>query len=175
MVELLRARRSVRLFDPRPIAPDVLQLLTEALLRSPSSRAINPWEFIFVNDVALINELSKAKQHGASFLKGASLAVVIAGDERRSDVWVEDCSIASIILQLAAQSLGLGSCWIQIRNRPHNTTCSAESWVQQLLTIPPQLRVESIVALGYPAENPPPLPRDALDEGKIHYNRYQER
>jgi nitroreductase len=174
-MELLRARRSVRRFDPRPIAPQLLQQLAEALLRSPSSRAINPWEFIFVNDPALIAQLATAKLHGSSFLKGAVLAVVIAGDERRTDVWVEDCSIASIILQLAAQSLGLGSCWIQIRNRPHNSTCSAEAWVQELLTMPPQLRVESIIALGYPAESPPPIAREALDEGKIHYNRYQER
>jgi hypothetical protein len=48
------------------------------------------------------------------------IGIVVCGDRTQSDVWIEDCSIASILAQMASQSLGLGSCWIQVRNRMHD-------------------------------------------------------
>ena len=52
-----------------------------------------------------------------------------------SDVWIEDCSIAAIIVHLAAESLGLGSCWIQVRNRQHNAETTSEDYVRDVLGI----------------------------------------
>jgi nitroreductase len=114
MLDILRNRRSIRRFKDKEIEQELIERLKEAALRSPTSRGINPWRFLFVTDRALLEELSRAKESGSSFLKGARLGVVIIAMEGESDVWVEDCSIASIILQLTGQSLGLGSCWIQI-------------------------------------------------------------
>jgi len=145
MINLLRKRRSIRNYRPSPIEDEKVAILKEALLRSPSSRGINPWEFIFVDDKQTLIKLSQAKQHGSEFLKNASLGIVVLGDEKRSDVWIEDCSIASIIVQLAAEDLGLGSCWVQIRKRNHNDEISSEQYVQQLLQIPSHMRVLSII------------------------------
>ncbi|RLB60626.1 MAG: NAD(P)H-dependent dehydrogenase/reductase [Deltaproteobacteria bacterium] len=172
MIELLRSRRSVRKYTAQPVAADQIALLEEALLRAPSSRGRNPWQFVFVTDPALLTELSRTKPHGSSFLGGATLAIVVCGDESVCDVWVEDCSITAFIAHLAAHSLGLGSCWVQIRERPHKDQQSAEQFVQQLLRIPPQLRVAAIVGIGYPAEDKPGHGRDKLDGSKIHRDRY---
>ena len=120
MINLLRKRRSIRVYEDRKIELEKIEILKEAILRSPSSRNINPWEFIFVDDKELLIKLSKAKEHGSEFLESAALGIVVCGNEKKSDVWIEDCSIASILVQMVAQSLGLGSCWIQIRNRMHN-------------------------------------------------------
>ena len=49
--------------------------------------------------------------------KNAPLGVVVCADSSKCDVWVEDASIATIFLHLAATSMGLGSCWLQIRKR----------------------------------------------------------
>jgi len=98
--------------------------------------------------------------------------VVVCGDESKSDVWVEDCSIASILLQLTAQSLGLGSCWGQIRLRHHDDSKSAECFIQEQLNIPSHIRVESIIGIGYPAEEKSPVPDSQLLSKKIHYNRF---
>src|ERR1700757_996494 len=125
MIELLRKRRSIRKFTPATIDHETVELLIEALLRAPTSRGINPWEFVVVDDRELLSGLSRAKEHDSEFLKNAPLAIVACADATRSDVWVEDCSIASIIVQLAALSLGLGSCWVQIRNRMHDGSRSA--------------------------------------------------
>jgi nitroreductase len=150
MIELLRQRRSIRKYAAQKIETEKLNILKEAALRSPSSKNINPWEFIFVDDSDLIAGLKKCKQHGVMPLSTAPLAVVICADETKNDVWVEDCSIASILLQLTAQSLGLGSCWVQIRERMHSDEVSAEKYLQDLLNIPKYFRVLSIVTIGYP-------------------------
>lgn len=123
----------------------------------------------------MLAELARAKPHGSSFVGSASLAIVVCGDEQRSDVWVEDCSIAALIAHLTAHGLGLGSCWVQIRCRPHDEQRSAEQLVQQLLGIPAPLRIEAIVAIGHPAEHKPGHERRQLEVGKIHHDRYRPR
>jgi nitroreductase len=115
----------------------------------------------------LLEELSRAKESGSSFLKGARLGVVISAVEGESDVWVEDCSIASIILQLTGQSLGLGSCWIQVRNRMHDSHLSAEDYIKKALNLPENMRVESMIAFGYPDEKKAPVPKAELQYEKI--------
>ncbi len=166
-MDLLRMRRSIRKYKDKDIDPRTIDDLKEAVLRAPSSRGINPWRFFFVTDRELLSRLSKAKEHGSDFIKGAPLGVVICADERESDVWVEDCSIASIILQLAGLSLGLGSCWIQIRNRSYSRDRSSEDYVREVLGLPQGLKVESMIAFGYPDEVLEPVPRDQLEYGKI--------
>ena len=166
-MDLLRMRRSIRKYKDKDIDPRTIDDLKEAVLRAPSSRGINPWRFFFVADRELLSSLSKAKEHGSDFIKGAPLGVVICADERESDVWVEDCSIASIILQLAGLSLGLGSCWIQIRNRSYSRDRSSEAYVRDVLGLPQGLKVESMIAFGYPDEVLEPVPRDQLEYGKI--------
>jgi nitroreductase len=172
MIDLLRNRRSIRRYLDRPIEPEKIERLKEAVLRAPSSRNIDPWEFVFVDDRATLEKLAACKPHGAAFLKGAPLGIVVCGDDTRSDVWVEDCSIASILVQMAAQSMGLGSCWIQVRKRMHDDGRSAEQYVQCLLGIPEHIRVESIIAVGYPAEHRAPMRPDELKTSKVHLNRF---
>lgn len=172
VLSLLQKRRSIRRFQDRPVEEEKVEILREALLRSPSSRGRNPWEFVVVTDRTLLRQLAAAKEHGSAFLTGAPLVVVVAADPQRCDVWVEDCAIAAIILQLAAESLGLGSCWAQIRLREHDDGRSAEAYVKELLGLPEGCVVECIVGLGYPAEQKPGHPRDELAWEKIHRNRY---
>ena len=168
MLDILRGRRSIRRYRDREIEPEKIELIKEAALRSPSSRGINPWRFLFVTDRALLAELSRAKESGSSFLKGASLCVVVCAVEGESDVWVEDCSIAAIILQLAGQSLGLGSCWIQIRKRMHSSNLSSEDYIKRVLSLPEDFNVESMIAFGYPDEEKRPVPSEQLEYEKIN-------
>ncbi len=173
MIELLRARRSIREYTDQPIEPEKLELLKEAVLRSPSSRNLDPWEFIFVDDRQLLQKLAVCKPHGADFLAQAALGIVICGDSRESDTWIEDCAIASILTQMVAQSLGLGSCWVQVRNRRFDDQMTSEQYIQKLLQVSRHIQVESIIAIGYPAEQREPLPRADLKDGKIRSNVYR--
>lgn len=172
MIDLLRKRRSIRKFTQEAVSPEAMEALKETALRAPSSRGINPWEFIFVDDPALLKQLARAKQHGSEFVAGATLAIVVCADSTKSDVWVEDCSIAAILLQFTALSLDLGSCWAQIRSRRHDASRSAEEYLQELLGLPEQVKVECIVGFGHPAERKRPLAADKLQGEKIRKNRW---
>jgi nitroreductase len=173
MLDILRNRRSIRQYKSKKIEEGKIDKLQEAVLRSPSSRGRNPWRFIFVDKPELIDNLAYSKEHGSKFLVGAPLAVVVCGEPEKSDVWVEDCSIASIILQLTAQSLQLGSCWIQIRNRMHDRNTSSEDYVKELLKIPDKFRIESIIGIGYPDEEKSGIPQSELQFDKILTNYYE--
>ena len=166
MLEILRDRRSIRRYKDRQIEEEKIEQLKEAALRAPSSRGINPWRFVFVTDKPMLEKLSSAKESGSSFLKDAALGVVVAAKQEESDVWVEDCSIASIILQLAGCSLDLGSCWIQIRNRRHSSSMSAEDYVKQTLGLPDEFLVECIISFGYPDEVKRPIAAADLEWDK---------
>ena len=173
MIEILRSRRSARTFENRNIEPEKVQILREALVRSPSSRSINPWEFVVVDDARILERLAGCKPHGASFLSGAPLGVVVMGDTTRSDTCIEDCSIAAITLQYAAESLGLASCWCQVRMRTHSETTSAEEYIKGILEIPEHLMVQCVIAVGYPVQRQAPHSHDSLQWGKIKKNRYE--
>jgi nitroreductase len=172
VLSLLRKRRSIRQFKPQPIEAEKVEALIEAALRSPSSRGRNPWQFVVVDDTETLGRLARAKAHGSEFLAGAPLAVVVCADPQRCDVWVEDCAIAAILLQLAAESLELGSCWVQIRQRPHGDGRSAEAYVREMLGLPETLVVACIVGIGYPVRRPPGHPRASLSFDRVHRNRF---
>ncbi len=172
MIEILRNRRSVRVFEDRAVENDSVEILKEALVRSPSSRSINPWEFVFVDDRRILQALGRCKPHGASFLPGAALAVVVLGNTEKSDTCIEDGSIAAITLQYAAESIGLSSCWCQVRLRSHSEGRSSEDYVRETLGIPDRYLVECIIGIGYPAEEKPPHSRGGLDWEKIRNNRF---
>ena len=175
LLDLLRNRRSIRKFTDQEIEAEKLDLLIEAVLRSPSSRSLNPWEFIVVTDRDAIAQLARAKTHGSSFLAGAPLAIVVCADPAKSDVWVEDASIASLLLHLCATDLGLGSCWIQIRNRQHDQKTDSDSYVKNLLGLKPDMAVEAIVAIGYGAEEKQGHPADTLLYERVSYEKYGNR
>lgn len=174
MIELLRNRRSIRKYTDKNIDPAKIELLKEAVLRSPTSRNFDPWEFIFVDDHEILKKLALCKPHGAKFLEHAALGIVICADEQKSDVWIEDCSIASILVQMVAQSIGLGSCWIQVRNRIYNEETTSEEYIKNILNIPGNIKVESIIALGHPAEKKEPVKSEELKYNKIRINGYSE-
>lgn len=172
MLNILKNRRSIRKFKDKGVEKEKIEVLQKALLLAPSSRSIKPLEFIFIDDKKLIEELSLSKKAGSAFLKTAPLAVAVFGDENKSDVWIEDASIASIILQLTAETLGLKSCWIQIRNREKNEEISSDDFVREVLNIPERFKVLSIVAIGYPDESRDPSKEEDLDFSVIKNNKY---
>ncbi len=170
-VDLLKRRRSIRRFSEEPLSDDQIETLVNAALLSPSSRSINPWEFVVVTDATMREKLAEAK-HGAAFLAEAAVAIVIVADTRKSDVWVEDCSIAGSNILLAATDLELGACWAQIRKRTRPDGESAEAYVRTLLEIPEHMGVEAVIGVGRPAEHREPLSEDALQRSKVHYETY---
>lgn len=171
-LDLLTKRRSIRRFTEQRIEQEKVDTLVEAMLRSPSSRGFNPWEFVVVTDREIIEKLAMAKAHGSAFMAQAPLAIVVCADPAKSDVWVEDTSIAALLVHLQATDLGLGSCWVQIRLREHASGQSSEHYVSELLGLKEGMVVEAVVAIGYADEQKEGHGRQSLLHDRVSYNRY---
>jgi nitroreductase len=173
--ELIKRRRSIRLFQERAVEKEKIDLLLKAALYAPSSRSLFPCRYIVVSDPSLLNALSRAKKHGAEFLGNAPLGIVVSADPDECDVWIEDASIAALYIHLAAVSLGLGSCWIQIRKRSYSHNESSQDYIKKLLSLPGHFRVLAIVVIGYPAEELPPHTVEDLRHNKVFLNGFDRK
>ncbi len=170
--ELLRNRRSIRRFKETKIKNEKIELLKKAILMSPSGKRFNEWEFIFIDDKNILDQLSYCKEHGSELLRNAPLGIVVIADKNKSDIVIEDCSIASIIAQLAAESIGLGSCWVQCRLRKTADGKDSEDVVREILNIPDNYFVQSIIAIGYKDQDRKPFEDENLQWEKIHTNTF---
>lgn len=172
LLEIMRKRRSVRKYADQPIEKDKLDMILQAGLVSASGRAIRPWEFILVQDKETLNKLAGSRAAGAKMLEGAGAAIVVVGDEEKADTWIEDCCIAMANMHLMADAIGLGSCWIQGRMRDASDGRKTEAYVQELLGIPANYRLEAILSLGVCEEHPAAYKLDDLLMEKIHIEKF---
>lgn len=168
-IELLKKRRSCRRFTGEAVNKESIEHILKAALMSPSGHRYNPWEFYVVQDKETLKALSVSKAAGAALIEGAAAAIVVVADTTKTDVWVEDCSIATIIMQLAAEELGLGSCWVQIRLRKDENGNDANDNVKRILNLPEQHSVLSILALGHKEKESKPFDEEKLLWDRVHF------
>lgn len=172
LFEAMLRRRSVRTYTEEPIDDALLTKILQAGLLAPTSRNKKPCELILVRGRETLALLSKAKAAGSAMLKDAAAAIVVIADSDKSDVWIEDASIALTYLHLAATDLGVGSCWVQCRNRQTAEGSDSEDYVKQLLAIPERYRIVGILSLGIAKEMPEGLPIGEIDREKLHVEQY---
>lgn len=170
--ELIKTRHSTRKFTKEELTQDEVVSLLQAALSAPSSRNRKCWQFIAVDEKTTLKELSRCKESSASFIAEAPLAVVVLADPLVSDVWMEDAAIAATYLQLQAEDLGLGSCWVQVMERMYSDDETSNDYVHGILDIPRQLQVVSIIAIGHKdIEKEKNIEREPQWE-KVHINKY---
>ena len=137
--DLVKNRRSIRKYEDRAVEQEKIDSILRSALMSPASKRTNGWEFIVVDDRELLQKMSTCRELGSKFVADAPMAIVVCASPEKSDVWFEDASIAALIIQLAAQDLDLGSCWVQVYNRMHTETETAGEYIRGLLNIPENL------------------------------------
>ncbi len=172
LLEMMKNRRSVRIYTGEPVTEEKLERILQAGLLSASGRAVRPWELIVVREKKLLKKMAGSRTAGAKMLEGADCAVVVLGDEKKTDVWTEDCSIVMANMHLMADSLGVGSCWIQGRLREASDGRTTEAYLQELLEYPDHLRLEAILSLGVPKEHPKAHSLEELPMEKVHWERF---
>ena len=149
VLEAIRTRRSVRSYSSRPIAPDVMDRMLQALHYAPSACNLQPWRFILITDEELRRKVAQAASDQL-WIAGAPVIVVgcglanqaythMGGYGNSADI---DVAIALDHLTLAAVAEGLGTCWIGAFN---------EERVKHLLEVPQAVKVVAMTPLGYPA------------------------
>jgi nitroreductase len=177
--DVLRKRRSVRSYQPRPVEREKLEELAEAFRISPSASNQQPWRLVLVDEPGLKDEVAGATFSTAigfnRFAMGAPVIAVIVIEPPRAlnrvgaalqgrEYPLIDIGIAAAQLALRAADLGLGTCllgWFDERK------------IKKLLGIPRSRRIGLLATVGYPVEGVAQgnTKRKSLDEVRA-YNRY---
>lgn len=166
-LDIILHRRSIRRYQDRPIEKEKIETLLQAALASPSSKHLNPWEFVVVDNKDMLCRMAACRTYGSQMLKEAAAGIVICMDASQTDTWQCDGAIAAENMLLCAADMGLGACWVQVYNRE-----GAEELVRSVCKIPEQLHVLCIISLGYPNEEKRPINTEHLQYDKIHYGQY---
>ncbi len=146
-MDIARSRKSCRRFSDVPLSEEERESIMEAGRLAPSSRKLDDVVLVPVEDIGLIRRLALCRDSSTTALETATFAVIVAADPDVCDVWTEDASIASIMMQLEAEDLGIGSCWVQVRLRSFSDM-QAQEIVKREASLDPRLQVLSIIAFG---------------------------
>ena len=166
--DMLFTRHSIRKYTDEPIDGEHVKLLLEAALLAPSGKSVRPWEFVVVEDKEVLAKMSECRPFGSGPVAKCKLAIVVCGDPGKTDVWVEDCTIAATYIQLQAEALGIGSCWVQIRDRFDKDGDSAQDYISQFVNIPGEQQILCAITLGHPDEQRKPFDLEKLQWEKVH-------
>jgi len=157
---LIRARRSVRAYQNRPLSDEVLARLLEAARWAPSARNLQPYRFVVVRDEDRRQALARAANEQL-FIAGAPVVIAAVSLEPERVMSCEvptypvDVAIAVDHLTLAAAAEGLGTCWIG---------AFQQAAVKEILGVPDTCKVVILLPVGYPADEPGERIRKPLEE-----------
>ena len=175
VLEIIRERGSIRKYRDKPVPRSDLQKILEAARLAQSAANRQPWQFIVVTNNELRDKLIDAAhwpdRPPQSSVSTAPIVIICLADPEMSrkvgpfDGFLIDLAIAIENMALTAWDLGIGSCWIG---------AFQEDKVKALLNIPENLRVVSLLTLGYADEQPRPKSRKFLNE-TIYYQMYGQR
>jgi nitroreductase len=170
VLDVIKARGSIRNYRDKPIPKPVLLDILEAARMAQSAANRQPWEFIMVTDPIIRKKLVQAAGNQSFVGEAAAVIVCLAKPEESTHVgpfegFLIDLAIAIENMALTAWDLGVGSCWIGAYN---------EGKVKEMLDVPRSLRVVSLLTLGYPDERAGPKYRKDLDE-IVHYQSYGQK
>ena len=157
-LEVIEKRHSVRKYADRPVEKELLDAIVKVAQTAPSSRNSKSSAFMIIEDRDTLDALSQMRDYGASPLKSAQAAILVMGDESKTDLWVDNCAISATFIQLAVTAMDLASCWIHINGRlclkDEPDGRKSDDYVRELLGIREGLRPYCAVAIVYPEEVP---------------------
>ena len=155
-LEVIEKRRSIRKYSDQPVERELLDAIVKVAQTAPSSRNSKSSAFMIVEDRDTLDALSQMRDCSSALLSGAPAAIVVLGDETKTDLWVDNCAISATFVQLAVTAMDLVSCWVHCNGRPRYKAepngAKAEDYVRELLGIKDGLRPYCVVAIGYPQE-----------------------
>jgi nitroreductase len=171
LLEVINRRRSIRKYLDRPIEFEKLTTIIDAARKAPSAGNLQDWAFVMVTERSLIKQISEycVEQY---WVQTAPVLIIVCALPEKHEMYyglrgkrlynIQDCAAAIENLLLAATDLGLGSCWIG---------AFEEDKIRSALAIPPDVRPQAIVTLGYGDEIP--VERSLVPiENIAFFNRY---
>lgn len=158
ILNLLKSRRSVRIYQDKPVPHDLLLQILEAGRWAPTGANLQPWHFIVVTDPETRKEIGKVARFffiKSSHVEKAPVVLVLGFDTQKGKYGRYDATLAGGNMMTMATSLGLGTCWIGAFEEPR---------VKEILEIPKNIDVIALITLGYPGEKSEAPPRVELEK-----------
>ena len=152
--DIIFGRRTIRQFRPEPLPRDLLKGLVDAGRLAPSAANMQPLEFVAVDDRAVCAEIFPCLKWAAYIVPAgnpkpgqepAAYVVTLVNTAIREKMFEYDVGAAMENMVVAALGQGIGSCWLLSIDRDKLKT---------ILGVPDGYRIDSVLALGYPAESP---------------------
>lgn len=168
ILDLILRRRSIRVFEERPVADEAIVTLLKAASAAPTAANCLPWEFIVVN---ASERLASLREELIFARYPAPLAIVVCGNLKlafkgpEQELWVQDCSAAMENLLLAATGLDLGAVWIGVYPNAGKIRS-----VRRLLDIPEHVVPLGLAYVGHPGERKEA--RTRYDEKRVYWQAY---
>lgn len=171
MIETILSRTSIRQFTDQPVSDEDIRTILKAGMSGPSTANTRPWSFLVVKDKETLSKMADANGIYAGPLRNAAFGILVLGDSTRfipqaPDYWLIDASIASQNMILAAKALGIGSVWLGTWPQMERVEGQRE-----LFNIPDTHIPHTVIAFGYPAENPP-VRAPEWEEGRVHFEKW---
>lgn len=168
ITSFLRSLRQTRRFRPDPVPEDVLNDILEVARWTGSAKNVQPWHFIVARDPDTLRALSELGNY-TKFIAGVPMAIAVVLDNTNPRTeWYDEGRVQERMM-LAAHAHGLGS----------GTAWYPEGAANELLGVPSNYLVRSVVGLGYPedslghAVSGVPRGRKPLDE-IVRYERFTD-
>ena len=136
--EAVRTVLAVRGYQDKPVPPTVIRRIVEAAHLTASSRNLQPWHFIVVENQEILRQMGSMVKTGAYTAQAAFAIVVVV---EKTEYAVSDASRAIQSMLLTAWSAGVGGNWVGFLNLPQ---------LKPLLNIPNELDIVAVVPFGYP-------------------------
>jgi len=158
ILNLLKSRRSIRVYQDRPIPNDLLLQILEAGRWAPTGANLQSWHFIVVTDPETrrrIGEVTRFLFIKSSHVEKAPVVIVLGFNTQKGKYGRYDVTLAGGNMMTMATNLGLGTCWIGAFD---------ESKVKEILEIPENIEVIGLITLGHPGENAEVPPRVELEK-----------
>ena len=152
--DLSVGRRTIRRFKPDPVPRELLERLVNAARLAPSAANVQPLEFVVVDDAARKAEVYPALKWAAYIAPAgdprpgeepAAYVVTLVNTKLREKMFEYDVGAAMENMILVALSEGVGACWLLSIDRDK---------LRAALGVPAEYRIDSVLALGFPAEEP---------------------
>jgi nitroreductase len=161
-IEALRGRRSIRIYEEKPVPKATIEEIIDTARLAPSANNIQPWEFVVVTDPGMRRRIADLTDYGKFIAQAGACVAVFAKDVKH---YLEDGSAATENILVAAHALGLGTCWVAGYKKDY-----AEP-IRDLLGVPADFKMVALISLGYPAQKVEPHGKRALGE-VLHWERF---
>ena len=155
LTEVIKKRRSVRKFAPKPISEEIIKDILDCARLAPTAINIQPWLFGAVTDPDLKREIADMTDHG-KFIKDCAACFAVFADSAQKYFLEDGCAATENIL-LACTAHGIGSCWVAGHQKGYVDS------IGKLLNVPHPYSLIALIAAGYSNQQPSPK-KKTLDE-----------